>query len=465
ELDGVGPGDAIDPSPAEDRLWSKSNFGYEVDIAAPGVDVISTLPGNDYGPMTGTSMAAPHVAGAAALWIVDNGRPRTKAEVRAVRDELVRLGFPQNGADNGFFDRETYAEPFLDVAPINRRGGDLVEPLLSLDSFYFDYRQSCPLLVVVDVEDRSGNPITGLPSNAFIPHIRGRQVPAEFRALGRGQYALAVDISQLPPNRHDVHVIVKDGSGSSRTAGAQFVVRTREPSLVIQSLDPYAPIVTPGTSYQGFLAAVTFGDGRPATFSNGASVSFDYQYDGTGSLLFGFYFPGLAYGVYSASTSAASLAIGTYSLELTATAGELSATAKTSFEVADPDPSVSAELVLNTQVFDFSQSVPPQDLVVDVAVVDELLKPIAGLGSDDVVVFIDGQSVAGVELSEHPPYSGIYRSTGIDLGFLAEGGHTVRAEVTDSRGLVASSKEARVEVIKTAGPKLGLVLDPSCTTK
>lgn len=50
-----------------DELAPLSNYGDWVDVVAPGHDIYSALPGNKYGYETGTSFAAAHVSGLAAL--------------------------------------------------------------------------------------------------------------------------------------------------------------------------------------------------------------------------------------------------------------------------------------------------------------------------------------------------------------------------------------------------------------
>lgn len=47
---------------------SFSNYGTWVALGAPGGGILSTLPSGSYGTYSGTSMACPHVSGAAGGW-------------------------------------------------------------------------------------------------------------------------------------------------------------------------------------------------------------------------------------------------------------------------------------------------------------------------------------------------------------------------------------------------------------
>lgn len=55
-----------------DKKSSFSSFGFWVDISAPGTGILSTLPNDKYGRLSGTSMAAPMVTGLAVLVLSEN---------------------------------------------------------------------------------------------------------------------------------------------------------------------------------------------------------------------------------------------------------------------------------------------------------------------------------------------------------------------------------------------------------
>lgn len=70
----------------ETTTWSAE--GSEVELAAPGADISSTYPGDEYRSFSGTSMAAPHVSGTAALVIAGEQADDGEFDPALVRDRL-----------------------------------------------------------------------------------------------------------------------------------------------------------------------------------------------------------------------------------------------------------------------------------------------------------------------------------------------------------------------------------------
>jgi hypothetical protein len=77
----------------DDTLADFSNWGDAVQIAAPGVCILSTFPieQGEYGTISGTSMASPHAAGALAL-LASSNNPAGAADVFALYDSVIAAG-------------------------------------------------------------------------------------------------------------------------------------------------------------------------------------------------------------------------------------------------------------------------------------------------------------------------------------------------------------------------------------
>ncbi len=101
---------AVGATDDQDNRASFSAWGPELDLMAPGVDILSTMPLGDniygknpeYDRLSGTSMAAPHVAGAAALLASRPGFDSPDALYQALLQTAQDLGAPGRDDETGY---------------------------------------------------------------------------------------------------------------------------------------------------------------------------------------------------------------------------------------------------------------------------------------------------------------------------------------------------------------------------
>ena len=115
---------AVGATDSRDEIADFSARGKGLELVAPGVDVVSTAPGDDYETMDGTSMAVPHVAGLAAR-LLDAGVPHAEdtadpddpGGVRGIlRETAEDLGVDETEQGYGLVDATSAAEAIEAVA-------------------------------------------------------------------------------------------------------------------------------------------------------------------------------------------------------------------------------------------------------------------------------------------------------------------------------------------------------------
>jgi subtilisin family serine protease len=160
---------SVAASDHNDALASFSNWGPQsVDLAAPGVNVYSSIPGNSYGYKSGTSMACPHVSGAVALLKAYTGKtaPQIKGQLLSTVDpKAAFIGKMVSGGRLNLYNALTETFP-------NR------PPVAANDSYSTDKGTVLtvgPPGVLANDSDPDGDPITAVlgtgPANGTLTYL------------------------------------------------------------------------------------------------------------------------------------------------------------------------------------------------------------------------------------------------------------------------------------------------------
>ncbi len=268
-----GFGAATCRSDVDDTFADFSNYGSVVDIMAPGVCILSTYKDGGQSTSSGTSMAAPHVAGAAALYLVDNPGS-SPADVKA--------GLLAMATDIGVLadDPDGIGEPLLDVttqaaihdaaivglsAPGTAEAGDFTPVAISVTaantggfSETFD--------VTLSVDDGSTVVFTDSANGVSLDAGLSTVLPFswDIALAPAGSYTITATVSLVDDS---------DGTNDSLSAGIDLVAPTHDVAITGLS--------APANAAPGDSVLVSVDVANEGTFAEAITLTLTDSYDGT----------------------------------------------------------------------------------------------------------------------------------------------------------------------------------------
>ena len=300
----------------DDTLADFSNFGPAVELAAPGVCIFSTHLNDGYATFSGTSMASPFVAGAAARLIAENSMPtNSRSDVEAIKTALIGGGIPQ-GSECGFTDVDSSPEPLVFVnSAVFGGDGNCGSGTVVNNPPTADFSFSC-LDLACDFTDLSHDPDGVIVEHAwdFGDSTTSSEPSPSHEFAASGSYTVSLTVT--------------DDSGDSATT-------TRD----VEVSDGPAPNQPPTASFGSSCLDLDCDFTDTSSDPDGDPLTYDWDFgDGASST--------------SANPSHTYASAGTYTVTLTVSDGTASDTASSDVSVTEPATSSLVTAGVNPIIVD-----------------------------------------------------------------------------------------------------------------
>ena len=192
-----------------DALASFSNFGAStVDLAAPGVNILSTLPGNRYGSYSGTSMATPHVSGVAAL--IKSQKPT--ADDAQIKAQILQFTDPKANLTN-----KTTSDGRLNALRSLTQSADTTDPTIS-DPKPAPGRKTKDRTPAISAMVDDNTQLTQANVKLYLDGSRRAAV------YDPSTEQLKYNARRLSYSRHTVRILAKDNAGNVEQKSSRFTV-------------------------------------------------------------------------------------------------------------------------------------------------------------------------------------------------------------------------------------------------
>ncbi|MGG0716942.1 S8 family serine peptidase [Robertmurraya massiliosenegalensis] len=216
------------------------NLDFKPEIAAPGGQIYSTLENNQYGMMSGTSMAAPHVSGGAALVLerVDNEFGVTGFErINIAKNLLMNTSSPikDQGFVNGVFGWDNPYSPRRQGAGIMQLHSALKSPVIVTES-----RTNEGKVALKEIHDQFEFTLTALNySDEAVSYNVSANLQTDF--AGWGELGYEANVLEAAPI-YDASILV-----NGETATEITVLANESVTLTVTADLSNATVVEPST--------------------------------------------------------------------------------------------------------------------------------------------------------------------------------------------------------------------------
>lgn len=212
---------------SQQRLTDYSNTGNTIDLSAPGGDGSFDLNGDGYPDgvlstggsggdfaytfLSGTSMAAPHVAGVIALMLSVNPDLNADDIDRLLQNGLITDDLGAPGPDNSFGFGLINARRAIDAALADAGDSANSPPRLSASSTSLNFGTQSTRLEIF-LRNSGGGELDSIALESADAWVRVEAVSAD--AAGEGRYAITVDRSALLPGIYESIVTAESNANS-----------------------------------------------------------------------------------------------------------------------------------------------------------------------------------------------------------------------------------------------------------